>query len=323
MAAQTSWDENQHPRGDGGQFAPKAPAPEESVALDDMAMAAHIDDMDDYLARIESQYVPDDTPVRIGRLGLRPGQSLEVGENEHGDPDLETVTISRDDEGRYWAEGGPTVYFGEAVPDEARGDEDSYLNRNFHRVQSHVSQTYGARVELYDGDDAVEGRVLFRTELDPDSDTFQMCESIHDRTRLGDLVSDTLPRDADRTRFDDGLRQRFEADDQAARTPREVVAPAGAAYTQAQLDHAVATARESIATQNQVVKAEHRKGYVITEYTHPRGERSLHVYQAGAWEPPAQEPVLPWSPPAGRRIATVDLDGHADMIEEEHDDPVR
>lgn len=128
----------------------------------------------------------DDSPVPIGNLGLQPGDQLQVGEDEHADPDIETLTLSRDADGTFWAEGGPTVYFGAAAPDGT--DAEDYLDRNSHRIQTFAADTYGARVQF--DDTAADGRLLFRARLDPDKETSQIPQTIHDRMRLEDLVAD-------------------------------------------------------------------------------------------------------------------------------------
>lgn len=235
--------------------------------------------------------VLDDQPVPIGSLGLQPGEQLQVGEDEHADPDIETLTISRDADGTFWAAGGPTVYFGAAAPEGT--DPDEYLDRNAHRIQAFAADTFAARAQF--DDTATDGRILFRARLDPDTDTSQVCQTLHDHTRLDDLVQD-LADDSegnDRSAFLRALAAHLAACDHAARHPREVTVPEGAAYTQQQMDRAVLTARSHIPIQRQVTSPNHRTGFVIVAATHPQGQTTLHVHQEGAWQQPDEHPMLP------------------------------
>lgn len=255
--------------------------------------------------------VLDDQPVPIGSLGLQPGEQLQVGEDEHADPDIETLTISRDADGTFWAEGGPTIYFGAAAPEGT--DPDEYLDRNSHRVQAFAADIFAARAQF--DDTATDGRIMFRARLDPDTDTSQVCQTLHDHTRLDDLVQDLADdsQEHGRSALSHALAAHFEACDGAALQPRQVTVPDGAGYSQEQMDRAVQTARDHIPIQRQVTSPNHRTGFVIVAYTHPQGHTTLHVHEESAWQEPAERPMLPWSPPQGCKVATVDLDGHAEQ----------
>lgn len=248
-------------------------------------------------------------------LGLAPGQTLDVPEAEHGDPDLGTVRIGRDADGTFWAEGGPDLDLDATAPFGA--DEREYLDRNFHRVAAHLHRMYGARADLADPDDPRRVRAVFRTRLDSRPDTSQVRDRLHEHTGLDDLVEDVADRPGTRygSYLEAALREQFALADEAAVHPRDAVAPGGAAYSQAQLDWAVSVARQNIPIQQATTRPQYRSGYTICAYTHPRGQVTLHVHDSSAWRQPDTPPLLPWSPPPGIPVATVDLDGHADLVD--------
>lgn len=69
--------------------------------------------------------------------------------------------------------------------------------------------------------------------------------------------------------------------------------------------HSVHTALGAIEVDKKVAAEPFRNPMVIV-----RGRDDLfHVYDDSAWTRPASTPVLPWSPPSGRPVAEVALDG--------------
>lgn len=71
---------------------------------------------------------------------------------------------------------------------------------------------------------------------------------------------------------------------------------------------AVSTAHAHIPIQKTV----HREppGFVIAE-----DAGRFAVFGADAWEKPTSTPMLPWSPPKGRRVARVNLDGGVSLLD--------
>ena len=51
----TTWDEGAHPRGQGGQFEQKPPAPESEVDLHEVRYGSGDEDMDAYVAQLEDE----------------------------------------------------------------------------------------------------------------------------------------------------------------------------------------------------------------------------------------------------------------------------
>lgn len=85
-------------------------------------------------------------------------------------------------------------------------------------------------------------------------------------------------------------------------------------YTQAAWDHAVATARDALETERQIVRPEcWGPMHIVQE---PDGR--LAVYSADAWEEPVEAPMLPWHVPQGDIIAVVQHDGTVQMGGGEH-----
>lgn len=77
------------------------------------------------------------------------------------------------------------------------------------------------------------------------------------------------------------------------------------AWTEANMTHAIKTARGALATARTVVAPQHLAEMVIVA----KPEGRLAVYGADAWTRPTQQPMLPWAPPRGIPVATVSLSG--------------
>lgn len=75
---------------------------------------------------------------------------------------------------------------------------------------------------------------------------------------------------------------------------------------------AVETARANIPIMCEIVKPEFWCDYVIVR----DAAGWHHVYKASAWTEPTERPLLPWHPPSGTRVATVDLAGVVAMLTE-------
>lgn len=76
------------------------------------------------------------------------------------------------------------------------------------------------------------------------------------------------------------------------------------------LQHAVDNAVQSNEREKRLVKPEAQAGSVVVEKDGGR----LAVYRENAWTKPSSDPGLPWSPPTGRPVARVALDGSISPI---------
>lgn len=75
------------------------------------------------------------------------------------------------------------------------------------------------------------------------------------------------------------------------------------------LEYAIETARSSNELTKKLVREDAWRGSTIVRKVSPYGEESFHVYNADAWERPSEAPMLPWSPPTGTPVASVNMSG--------------
>lgn len=80
------------------------------------------------------------------------------------------------------------------------------------------------------------------------------------------------------------------------------------------LDRAIDAARSALPIKASVTAPEYMDGFKITRYQHPQGHHTFHVYDANAWEKPTTTPLLPYTPPLGEIVATMDTDGTATRL---------
>lgn len=74
-------------------------------------------------------------------------------------------------------------------------------------------------------------------------------------------------------------------------------------------DQAVNAARANIPITKTVVRPEYWCGYTIVQV----GEE-YRVYDSDAWERPQTPGILPWQPPTGVPVATVDMEGEVTLL---------
>lgn len=261
-------------------------------------------------------------PQPLDSFDLEPGRTVVVSEFEHGDFDLGDLTVGRDEDG-FYATGGPTVYLGAGLLTVAK-DANDYVDANFHRVQSFAAERYGAQVQVVDRLNLETVRFVVTARLGEADDTSTITTALRERTALRGLSSDLEDYDAGDgpSTFDRALLAHLGRAEMRSRNPRDGVAPAGALYTQEDLDHSVKAARGLIGSHKALTRPDQRSGFTIVsnEDAAARGARGMpatSTYLSSAWNPPTSEnpPLLPWRPPSGVPIATVDLDGHVTMIE--------
>ena len=263
-----------------------------------------------------------DEHQKVSDLGMAVGEEKIVLDYDHDAPELGNVVVGRDEQG-YYASGESTVYLGASVPAGADpSDPDEYMADNYHRLVSFAQDNYGATVVPTTENEYDTVQFRFRTQLDYDTDISTVGSKLSRDTQITELNTDLEDEgeDGGPTEFARYLTQHMVEADEAAKHPRNGVAPGGAFYSQADLDYSVRTARESNETAKRISKPEARTGFTIVsnEDAAARGGRGMpntSVYESNAWDEPKERPMLPWRPPSGVPIATVDLDGHVTMID--------
>jgi hypothetical protein len=81
--------------------------------------------------------------------------------------------------------------------------------------------------------------------------------------------------------------------------------PAGVDVDSPEFQYAVKTAQSNLPIKKAMTREEYWDDYRIVRKSNGR----MAVYDAGAWEKPSEQPMLPWSPPTGEIVATVTLGG--------------